>query len=211
MSSTAILKSLQSLGVAEAIRQSLYLFPTLEAIHVVALGLVFGTIMVVDLRILGLASTERPYSRLSHDMLRWTWIAFAVAALTGSLMFITNASVYWSNTFFRLKMLLILLAGINMAVFQLTVGRAREWHEMRRAPPLGIVCGIASMTIWILVITAGRSIGFTTTGAAAKQAPVAPNIDFDSLVSPAATAPAPASPPPAARQPRSGERAPGSQ
>jgi hypothetical protein len=182
MSNTSLLQAVESLGVAERIRHSLYLFPTLEAIHVVALGLVFGTIMVVDLRILGIASTQRPYSRVSREMLRWTWGAFGLAALTGSLMFITNARVYWDNSFFRIKMLLILLAGINMLLFQLTAGRSRQWDEARRAPTLGVVCGVVSLMLWTLVIGAGRTIGFTTTGAAAKQAPAAPNIDFDSFL-----------------------------
>ena len=142
----------------------------------------FGTILVVDLRILGIASTERPFSRVSGDMLKWTWAAFALAALTGSLMFITNARVYWDNTFFRVKMLLILLAGVNMLVFQATVGRSREWDRERRAPALGLICGVTSMTVWVLVIAMGRTIGFTTTGVAAKEAKVAPNIDFDSFL-----------------------------
>jgi len=176
------LQSLEALPIAESIRHSLYLFPTLEAIHVVALALVFGTILVVDLRILGIASTERPFSRVSGDMLKWTWAAFALAALTGSLMFITNARVYWDNTFFRVKMLLILLAGINMLVFQATAGRSREWDRERRAPGVGYICGVISVTVWILVIAMGRTIGFTTTGVAAKEAKAAPNIDFDSFL-----------------------------
>ncbi len=179
---TSVLQSLETLGLAESIRHSLYVFPTLEAIHVVAIGLVFGTIMVVDLRILGIASTERLFSRVSRDALSWTWGAFTLAALTGSLMFITNARVYADNTFFRIKMLLILLAGINMIVFQFTVGRSRDWDGARSAPPLGMACGILSMTLWILVIGMGRTIGFTTTGAAAKEAPSRPDVDFDSFL-----------------------------
>ena len=195
MSITSYLRALESLNVAETIRHSLYLFPTLEAIHVIALGLVFGTIIVVDLRIVGVASTERPFSRVSRDMLKWTWGAFTLAALTGSLMFVTNARVYWDNAFFRIKMLLIVLAGLNMLVFQFTVGRSRKWDEARRAPSLGVVCGIASMTLWILVIGMGRAIGFTTTGAAARQAPAAPNIDFDSFLTSDPSAAAPSGPP----------------
>jgi hypothetical protein len=189
------LQALEALPLAESIRRSLYLFPTLEAIHVIALALVFGTILVVDLRILGIASTERPFSRVSGEMLKWTWAAFALAALTGSLMFITNARVYWDNTFFRVKMLLILLAGINMLVFQTTVARSRVWDREPRAPGLGRVCGVISMTVWVLVIGMGRTIGFTTTGMAAKEAKVAPNIDFDSFLGGAAdAAPAGAAP-----------------
>jgi hypothetical protein len=179
----AWLASLESLYVARAIRQSLYLFPTLEATHVIALGVLFGSILVVDLRILGIASTERRFSKVSGDLLKWTWGAFLLAVLTGSLMFTTNAQVYWSNTSFRIKMLLILLAGINMLVFHLSCGRSRHWDEAKRAPSIGVVCGAASIALWVLIIGAGRVIGFTTTGAAAKQAaPAASDIDFDALL-----------------------------
>ena len=191
VSDSPFLQSLESLGIAEHIRHSLYWFPTLESIHVIALGLVFGTILVVDLRILGIASTARPFTRVSGDMLRWTWAAFALAALTGSLMFVTNARVYWENGFFRAKLVLIALAGLNMLVFHFTAGRSREWDTARRGPPVGVACAVASMMLWVLVIGMGRAIGFTTTGAAAKEAPAAPNVDFDSFLSGDASGPAP--------------------
>lgn len=191
VSDSPLLQSLESLGIAEHIRHSLYWFPTLEAIHVIALGLVFGTILVVDLRILGLASTARPFTRVSGDMLRWTWAAFVLAAITGSLMFVTNARVYWENGFFRAKLVLIVLAGLNMLVFHFTAGRSREWDTARRGPPVGVACAVASMTLWVLVIGMGRAIGFSTTGAAAKEAPAAPNVDFDSFLSGDASGPAP--------------------
>ena len=191
VSDSPFLQSLESLGIAEHIRHSLYWFPTLEAIHVIALGLVFGTILVVDLRILGIASTARPFTRVSGDMLRWTWAAFVLAALTGSLMFVTNARVYWENGFFRAKLVLIALAGLNMLIFHFTAGRSREWDTARRGPPVGVACAVASMTLWVLVIGMGRAIGFTTTGAAAKEAPAAPNVDFDDFLSGDASGPAP--------------------
>ncbi|HEY4214663.1 MAG TPA: DUF6644 family protein [Steroidobacteraceae bacterium] len=191
VSDSSLLQSLESLGIAEHIRQSLYWFPTLEAVHVIALGLVFGTILVVDLRILGIASTARPFTRVSGDMLRWTWAAFVLAAITGSLMFVTNARVYWENGFFRAKLILIALAGLNMLVFHFTAGRSREWDTARRGPPVGVACAAVSMTLWVLVIGMGRTIGFTTTGAAAKEEPATPNVDFDSFLGGDASAPAP--------------------
>lgn len=200
----AFLKALESLPVTRAIRQSLYLFPTLESIHVLAIGILFGTIVAVDLRIVGVASTQRPFSRVSRDMLRWTWGAFVVAALTGSLMFTTNARVYWDNTFFRIKMLLILLAGINMLVFELIPGRARSWDLSRRAPPLGVACALISMTLWVFTVASGRLIGFTTTGAAARETPV-PALDYSSFLG---TDPSAASPAPAASSSPAGPAAP---
>ena len=68
---------------------------------------------------------------MASDILKWTWAAFALAALTGSLMFITNARVYYHNFFFRTKMLLLVLAGINMLVFELTAGRTiHRWDRL---------------------------------------------------------------------------------
>ena len=179
-----LLDGLKNSGLATAIRNSLYIFPLLEAVHVIALTLVFGTIMIVDLRILGVASTSRPYSRVSADMLKWTWGAFALALVTGSFMFITNARVYFDNTFFRFKFLLMALAGLNMLVFQLTAGREPvSWNDGVPAPPRAKAAAIASLVLWVLVIGMGRSVGFTTTGAAAKETAPPPSVDFDSFLS----------------------------
>ena len=69
----------------------LYLFPIIESVHVIGLTMVFGTILIIDLRLLGLASSRRPFTAIAADVLRWTWLAFAVTATTGALMFVTNA------------------------------------------------------------------------------------------------------------------------
>jgi len=170
-------------GLSSAIRNSLYDFPLLEAVHVIALTLVFGTIMIVDLRLLGIAGTERHYGRVSADLLKWTWIAFAMAVLTGSLMFTANPKVYFHNAFFRAKFAVMLLAGLNMLVFQLTVAkREGEWGENQRGPTQGRVAAMLSLGLWLTVIILGRSVGFTTTGQAAKMSAPPPNVDFNSFL-----------------------------
>jgi hypothetical protein len=192
---SAFLKSLEDSGLAISLRGSLYYFPFIESVHVMALGVVFGTILVVDLRALGVASTNRPFTRLSAELLRITWGAFAVSALTGSLMFVTNARVYAHNTAFQVKMVLLALAGLNMAIFHLTAGRSvATWDQAPTAPKAGRVTAGASLALWLGIILAGRVIGFTTTGAQAKQAPVS-TVNFDDFLnnSPAS---APASAPP---------------
>jgi hypothetical protein len=188
------LKSLEDSSIAAGIRGSLYIFPFLESIHVMALALVFGTILVVDLRVLGLASTHRSFTRMSSELLRITWGAFAVSVLTGSLMFLTNARVYAHNTSFRVKMLLLALAGLNMAIFHLTAGKsAARWDHARTAPRAGRITGAVSIGLWIAIILAGRVIGFTTTGAQAKEeAPPVGNFDdFLSNTPGSGSAPAP--------------------
>ena len=179
----SLIDALQNSGVASAIRNSLYDFPLLEAMHVIALTLVFGTIMIVDLRLLGVAGTERDYGRISADVLKWTWIAFGLAVLTGSLMFVSNAKVYVNNNFFRAKFAVMLLAGLNMLVFQFTAGKhGGDWGESRRGPLRGRVAAMLSLGLWLGVIILGRAVGFTTTGQAAKMSAPAPNVDFNSFL-----------------------------
>jgi hypothetical protein len=193
-----LLTSLQGTALAERIRESLYIFPTLEAIHVVGFTLVFGTILILDLRLLGLASASRPVHRVLADVLKWTWAMFAVTAVTGALMFVTNALVYFDNVYFRVKMALLVLAGVNMLAFELTARRTiNNWDRARSAPPAGRVVAVVSLVIWVAVIFTGRMIGFTTSRATvATPAPV--DVNFDDLFgAPAGNSePAPAPTPP---------------
>src|SRR6266481_1612266 len=101
MDISTFLASLESSGIATRIRESLYIFPLLESTHVFGLAMVFGTIAIVDLRLLGVASTHRSFKQITSDILKWTWGAFVLTAATGALMFITNADVYFHNAFFR--------------------------------------------------------------------------------------------------------------
>jgi hypothetical protein len=193
----AILKWFEGTAVATRIREGLYLFPMLESIHVIGLALVFGTILVIDLRLLGKASAERPFKFMSADILKWTWVAFAITAITGSLMFTTNAGVYYHNFYFQTKMVLLALAGINMFAFELTAGRTlHTWDKAPSAPPMGRFVGVMSIVLWIAIIVTGRFIGFTTSRAA-KEVPPPAEVNFDDLFQPgpADSGKAPAAPP----------------
>jgi hypothetical protein len=177
----ALLKTLESTGIATRIRTSSYIFPLLESTHVFGLSLVFGTIAIIDLRLLGFASTRRSFKRMASDILKWTWVAFAVTATTGALMFTTNAGVYYHNFFFRTKMLMIVLAGVNMLIFELTAGRTiHRWENAPSAPRSGRTTAALSLAIWISVIFLGRWIGFTTSRSAVIAPPPA-DLNFDNL------------------------------
>jgi hypothetical protein len=178
-----ILDTLYALPIADEIRKSLFLFPMIESAHVIALTLVFGTIAIVDLRLLGVASGHRPFTRLAPEILKWTWVFFALAVITGSLMFVSNAVTYFENTAFRIKMILMLLAGINMAVFQILTHRSVHlWDDQPKASAAGRAAAILSICLWIGVIGAGRVIGFTSTQKAEKVEPPA-DVNFDDFLS----------------------------
>jgi hypothetical protein len=182
LKSDALLKALEASGLATKIRDSVFLFPMIESTHVIGLALVFGTIAIIDLRLLGIASTQRSFQRMASDILKWTWAAFALTALTGSLMFITNASVYYHNFYFRTKMLLLALTGINMLFFELTAGRTiHKWDQAPSAPRAGKAVAALSLAMWIAIICVGRLIGFTTTRAAGAP-PTPAGVNFDDFL-----------------------------
>jgi type III secretory pathway component EscS len=156
------LTRLQDLPLPTQIRESDWMFPTIETVHVFALVLVVGTIMTVDLRLLGFANKERPFSQVAAEMLPWTWAAFAVAALAGMLMFSSKALTYYSNIPFRLKMVCLLLAGINMVMFHWLGTRHLEAWDRGRPPRAAKLAGGASLLLWTTIVAAGRWIGFTT-------------------------------------------------
>jgi hypothetical protein len=153
---------LQSTPVSRTIAENEVLFPWIESVHVLAFVIVLGTISVVDLRLLGFASMDRAASRLMHDVLPVTWIAFAIAAVTGSLMFSSNAMTYAHNGFFRTKFIFLALAGLNMALFHLLgIRDIKAWDAAQRTPPAARAAGAVSIAVWISVVVCGRWTGFT--------------------------------------------------
>jgi hypothetical protein len=158
----AILKWLETTPLSVFILESEWAFPSIESIHVIAIALVIGTISIVDLRLLGLASTKRGFTELSHEVLPWTWLAFVVAAIAGLLLFISHATEYFANMAFRIKLLLILLAGLNMLYFHLfTCRNISEWDRSSAVPLAARITGGISLACWIAVVGFGRWIGFS--------------------------------------------------
>ena len=149
-------------ALADNIRENDLLFPLIESVHVVSICLVVGSILVVDLRLLGLASLDRSVSRVSRGILPLTWFAFAVAVASGSLMFISNATKYLENGYFIAKLLLIGAAGLNMVIFHAISARNQpQWDNQARLPLQARLAGGLSILLWISVVACGRWIGFT--------------------------------------------------
>jgi tryptophan-rich sensory protein len=149
-------------SLADAIRENDVLFPSIESMHVLAICLVVGSIMAVDLRLLGFASIKRPLSAVTRGILPLTWGAFGVAAVSGFLMFISNAAKYLGNGFFLAKLCLIAAAGLNMLVFHFISARDQQrWDAQARPPIAARFAGGISMLLWIAVVACGRWIGFT--------------------------------------------------
>ena len=153
-----VLAAIEATSVSRAVAESDWIFPTAESLHVIATTLVVGSILVVDLRLMGLAWKHRPARDLEVQFLPVTWLAFAGAAITGSVLFLAKPVSYAHNPLFLAKLALLALAAVNMGVFHWLVAPAQG-----RADPTSAakVSGVVSLGIWIGVVALGRWIGFT--------------------------------------------------
>jgi hypothetical protein len=159
---TNIWESIEYSALGTTIAESTWMFPTIESIHVIALVTVVGMIAIVDLRLIGVASRNLAVTKLSKDTLPWVWGAFALAAITGLLLFCSKASSYVINPYFLWKMGLLVLAGLNMMYLHLTTWRTVEHWDLDPTVPFAAkLAGTLSLIFWLGVVFFGRAIGFT--------------------------------------------------
>jgi hypothetical protein len=152
---------LDQTSVGSTVRQSLWLFPAIETVHLLGMAALVGTITVLDLRLLGWAMPQRPVSQVTARLLPWAWLGFGVQVVTGVLLFSSEAVKIYGNPAFRLKMLLLLLAGIQALIFQTVVSsRLPAWDDRPALPVIAKVMGLTSILLWLGIVTAGRFIGF---------------------------------------------------
>jgi hypothetical protein len=156
MQPVEFLRWLETTPVALHVSQALFGFSGLDMIHVAAIAVAFGMIAVVDLRLLGIASMDRPVTEILRQALPWTWAAFGVAVLTGVLMFTGQAVKYYNNYALRMKLLLLLVAGINMLVFQFITYRGVAKWDKAGVPVSARLAGAISLACWIAIVAYGR-------------------------------------------------------
>jgi hypothetical protein len=150
---------LEALPLAEQIGATAW-FPLLESIHVVTSTFVVGSILMVDLRLLGVSAMRYPVSRIVREVIPWTYAASAISVVTGVGMFMTRASHYAGNAAFQVKMALLVLAAVNMAVFHLVSARGIvQWDASVAPTPAARFAGGCSLLLWAGVMLSGRWIG----------------------------------------------------
>jgi len=147
--------------LARWMREALWAYPAVEAVHILALGLLVGSAVIVDLRLLGL-SRDVSVSRLSRLALPWTVGAFAVAMCTGLLMLTAHAGDFLTNRVFALKMGLILVAGANAGIVHTGPWRSiAQWDTGPMPPPAVRFAAGLSIALWIAVVACGRLLAYT--------------------------------------------------
>jgi hypothetical protein len=131
--------------------------------HVLAITTVVGSVAAIDLRLLGIKALNISVRRYCEEILPITWVAFALAVTTGSLLFISSPLRYVMNVSFQMKMALMVAAGINMLIFhRLTWQTIERWDAAPALPsPAARIAGGLSLLLWAMIIFFGRHVGFT--------------------------------------------------
>jgi hypothetical protein len=156
-----LLHWVQSTEVAVYISQSGWSFSALEMVHVTATTLIVGMIAIVDLRLIGLGPRGAAVSELYREAIPVTWAAFVVAAVTGVLLFTSQAMDYYVNTAVRLKFSLLAMIGVNMLVFHYAIyPGVAKWDRDASVPFVARLAGATSLFAWILVVAAARWIAY---------------------------------------------------
>lgn len=158
---TELLHGLADTPLSRGIAESFWAFPALEVVHIFAISMVFGTVIIIDLRLLGLASVSRRYTAMAHELLPWTWGAFVAAAASGGFLVLSRPVGYFEDKDFRLKFVLMALAGVNMLVFHLATSKHVTNWDRGPTPLAAKLAGALSILLWIGVIYLARMTGFT--------------------------------------------------
>jgi hypothetical protein len=152
---------LQQTGPGTAIRESIWVFPLLDAMHVWSLGLFFGSIAVFDLRLLGIGLRREPVSEIARRLLPWTWAGFACMTISGGLVFWSEPLKCYESTAFRIKIAAMALAGLNALAFHLTTYRSVGiWDQKIGTPAAAKLAGVLSLALWTCVVVSGRFVGY---------------------------------------------------
>jgi hypothetical protein len=159
MSLLDICKLLEQTTISTIVRESA--FPYVEGAHVLGLSLSVGTVMWFDLRLAGVAMRTRPVSEVFHELRTWMFTGFAVMFLTGGLLFAAHATKAYASGYFRAKLALLILAGVNTAIYHLSIDhRESEWGKAPVPPLRARVAGLVSLVLWFSVVAVGRLFAY---------------------------------------------------
>ena len=158
---TTAVHAIESSGLGRMMRESLWAYPIVETLHITGLAIVYGTIVVVDLRLLGL-SRGVSVSHLARHALPWTVGAFFVVMASGLMMFTAHTQDFLGNRIFILKMGLILTGAVNAAMLHTGALRSvAAWDTTLMPPDRVRIAAAVSIVVWTGVIACGRFLAYT--------------------------------------------------
>jgi hypothetical protein len=152
---------IEALPLARMMRESLWAYPIVETIHIVGFVILVGSVVMFDLRVLGL-SKSLSVRALSRHLLPWSLAALVLIVPTGLLMFMTHATDFLANRTFQLKMGLLMAAGINAVIFRTGPYQTVEhWDIGTRSPVAAQLSVAVSIVVWVSIIACGRLLAYT--------------------------------------------------
>ena len=160
MSLLPFLNWLGNLSWAISLKQSALLFPLVEGSHILSLSISVGMIMVMDFRLLRLSFRSQPVALIYEQLLPWATAGFGIAFFTGALLFSTDPLHAYGNSFFRVKMLLLALAGINALVFHFHYYPKMAQWDLTTTPGGARIVAALSLLFWFGVIVCGRTMAY---------------------------------------------------
>jgi len=158
---SAFVQWLATTPASITLRESTYPYPLIESIHVLTLCLFVGLASILDLRLMGITLKRVPVSEVARRLLPWMTGGFAIMVITGTLLFYAIPIRSYHSVWFRTKMILLVLAGLNAWVFHARVWRSvTTWDLDPVTPKAARVAGAASLVLWAGIIVTGRMIAY---------------------------------------------------
>jgi uncharacterized membrane protein YkvI len=157
MSLLSFCQWLQDTPISTAIRESTDLWPVLEGTHLLGMALMMAPVMMYDFRLIGFRWKADPVSKVKWSFLPITFFGFALMVTTGVLLLWSEPLKCYKSGYFRIKVAALILAGLNAMVFHSTIDRTTaQWDNASPPPFRARLTGILSLTLWTVVIFAGR-------------------------------------------------------
>src|SRR6266536_2724602 len=161
MSFLAFFEQLGESSSSAGLHESEISYSIIESIHVWSLCLFFGMTLMFDLRLLGWTMRKVPVSEVIRRLLPWTIAGFVIMVISGTLLFFAIPLRSYQNIFFRAKMLLLVLAGLNVWIFHARIlPKVAAWDAGQLPPRMVRAAGAVSLILWIGVVFSGRMIAY---------------------------------------------------
>jgi len=146
---------------SNVMRESIWAEPIVETIHVLTLTLFLGFAVLLDLRLLGVCLRRRKVSEVLGQLNPFLFVGFAIMVISGLLLFSGDPPAFWGTFFFKIKMVFLILAGLNVLIFNATIGRkVAEWDLAPKTPRAAKVAAVISIVLWVAIVAAGRAIAY---------------------------------------------------
>ncbi len=144
-----------------ALRESLNAYPIMLTSHVIGMCMFAGLIMMMDVRLAGIGNFNSSVTQVQRQLFPWQMLGFAVSIVTGLLLLYSDPMRFYTNFYFWLKNLLLVLAGLNMWYFHATIYQSVSRWDNDRTPPFGArMAGLMSLVFWAFIIVVGRMIAY---------------------------------------------------